>query len=79
MIVRLHPHAAQRLLERGATEAEVVATVQNGERFPANSDEPDSAETFHSPDSGEGHIRQLSNWSEEDGCWLVITVLVRYY
>ena len=57
----------------------VVAIVENSERFPANSDEPDSAETFHSPDSGEGHIRQLSNWSEEDGCWLVITVLVRYY
>src|ERR1039457_5486413 len=35
MIVQLTPHAARRLLERGATEAEVVATVENGERFPA--------------------------------------------
>jgi hypothetical protein len=33
--VRLHPHARQRLTERGATEAEVVATVEAGEQFPA--------------------------------------------
>ena len=35
MNVRLHPHARARLAERGATEAEVVATVTAGERFPA--------------------------------------------
>jgi len=34
-MVRLHPHAMERLLERGASEAEVVATVENGETFPA--------------------------------------------
>ncbi len=33
--IRLHPHALERLAERGATEAEVLATVQAGERFPA--------------------------------------------
>ena len=32
---RLHPHACERLAERGATEAEVSATVEAGERFPA--------------------------------------------
>lgn len=35
MKVRLHPHALERLVERGATEQEVVATVRGGERFPA--------------------------------------------
>lgn len=34
-MVRLHPHAKDRLLERGATEGEVVATVEGGETFPA--------------------------------------------
>ncbi len=34
MSVRLHPHAVDRLHERGATEAELVATVEQGERFP---------------------------------------------
>jgi hypothetical protein len=35
MRVRLHPHARERLVERGATEAEVIATVEAGERFQA--------------------------------------------
>ncbi len=35
MMVRLHPHARERLAERGATEPEVVATVEAGEQFPA--------------------------------------------
>jgi len=28
-------HARQRMLERGATEAEIIATVEQDERFPA--------------------------------------------
>ncbi len=35
MGVKLHPHAIERLTERGATEAEVIATVETGETFPA--------------------------------------------
>lgn len=35
MNVRLHPHAAARLIERGATEAEVVNAVETGEKFSA--------------------------------------------
>ena len=35
MIVRFHPHALERLAERGATEDEVRATVLGGESFPA--------------------------------------------
>jgi len=35
MNVTLHPHARTRLVERGATEAEVIETVRKGERFPA--------------------------------------------
>jgi hypothetical protein len=35
MTVRFHAHALARLAERGATEAEVIATIEQGERFPA--------------------------------------------
>ncbi len=35
MRVRLHPHAQERLEERGAIEEEVIATVEDGEQFPA--------------------------------------------
>ncbi len=33
--VELHPHAAERLPERGVTEAEVIDTVLTAERRPA--------------------------------------------
>jgi hypothetical protein len=33
--VRLHPHCLDRLIERGATEEEVINTVLDGESFPA--------------------------------------------
>lgn len=35
MAVRLHPHARERLAERGAMETEVVATVSQGASFVA--------------------------------------------
>jgi uncharacterized protein YuzE len=35
MKIELHPHARERLAERGATETEVRATVEAGEPFPA--------------------------------------------
>ncbi len=35
MTVRFHPHALERMEERGATEEEVVAAVEDGERFAA--------------------------------------------
>ena len=34
MTVYIHPHARERMAERGATEAEVVATVERGEQYP---------------------------------------------
>jgi hypothetical protein len=35
MTVRIHPHARDRMREHGATEEEVTATVEQGERVPA--------------------------------------------
>ena len=33
MTIRIHPHAQERMRERGATEEEVLETVKKGERF----------------------------------------------
>jgi len=33
-MVRLHPHAKERLTERGVSEQEVITTVEQGETFP---------------------------------------------
>lgn len=35
MVIRFHPHASERMKERGATEDEVKAAVEYGEQFPA--------------------------------------------
>ena len=35
-MVKFHPHARERLLERGAIEAEVIATVEGGEGVMTN-------------------------------------------
>jgi hypothetical protein len=38
MAVRFHPHAQERMVERGASEQEVLAAVEKGERFEAKFD-----------------------------------------
>ena len=35
MSVRLHPHAQERLSERGATEDEIITAIETGETFTA--------------------------------------------
>lgn len=35
MTIQIHPHAIDRMQERGATEDEILKTVEGGERFPA--------------------------------------------
>lgn len=34
MKIRFHPHAQERMRERGTTEEEVRAAIEGGERFP---------------------------------------------
>ncbi|GAH88010.1 unnamed protein product, partial [marine sediment metagenome] len=33
MAIKFHPHARERLWERGTSENEVIKTVETGERF----------------------------------------------
>lgn len=37
MRIEFHPHALERMAERGATVAEVIAAIERGERIPARS------------------------------------------
>lgn len=34
-IIKIHPHAAERMKERGTNEKEIIEAVENGEMFPA--------------------------------------------
>ena len=81
--MRLHPHALERLLERGATEAEAVATVEGGERYAAKFGRTGFRQNFSFGASWKGlHYasKQVEAIAvEESGDWLVITVVVKYF
>ncbi len=83
MIIRIHPHAADRLTERGATKAEVIATVEDGEQFPAKLGRTGFRRNFayNAQWRGRNHAtKQIEAFavSEGDG-WLVITVIVKFF
>jgi hypothetical protein len=82
MDVRLHPHALQRLDERGASEAEVVATVEAGQRFPAKFGRTGFRLNF--PFGGEWRgqtyaTKQVEAFAVAEDGWLVIPVIVPYF
>jgi len=82
MNVRLHPHAQDRLAERGATEAEVVATVAEGERFPAKFGRTGFRRNFPFDAEWQGKYystKQVEAYAVDEDGWLVLTVIARYF
>lgn len=84
MKIRFHPHALERIEERGATEDEVRATVEFGERFPAKFDRVGFRRNFPFDRSWRGHIhptKQVEAYAVEEHPqdWLVLTVITRYF
>ncbi len=83
MTVRLHPHAAARAMERGATEADVRATVEAGEQFPAKFGRVGFRRNFPFGAQWRGKTyatKQVEAYAvNEDNGWTVITVIVRYF
>ncbi len=80
--VRLHPHAVARLAERGSTEAEVVATVHGGERFPAKFGRTGFRRNFPFEAEWRGRrygTKQVEAYAVKEDGWLVITIIVRYF
>ena len=82
-MVRLHPHAQERLQERGATEEEIQATVAQGEQFPAKFGRTGFRRNFQFDQEWRGrHYRtkQVEAYAVQEGAdWLVITIITRYF
>jgi hypothetical protein len=82
-MVRLHPHALERLSERGVTQDEVVAIVQIGEQFPAKFGRTRFRKTFRFESTWQGRFyaaKEVEAFAVGEGeDWLVITVVTRYY
>lgn len=83
MMVRIHPHARDRMDERGATEEEVMVTVEHGERFSAKFGRVGFRRncTFSGMWRGSAYTaKQLEVFAvQEDSDWLVIAVIVKYF
>ena len=83
MTVHFHPHARERLFERGATEDEVMATVQGGESFSAKFGRTGFRRNFRIDSRWRGRqyaTKQVEVFAVQEGDdWLVITVVTRYY
>ena len=83
MNVILHPHAIDRLAERGATQDEVIATVLEGERFEAKFGWTGFRRNFSYENLWRGkryETKQVEAYAvEESGAWLVITFVTKYF
>jgi hypothetical protein len=82
MNIRIHPHAWERMLERGAEEAEVIATLRGGEQFPAKFGRTGFRRIFPVADQWRGHYyqnKQIEAYAVEENGWMVLTVIVKYF
>lgn len=83
MVVRFHPHALERMVQRGATEEEVVETVERGERFEAKFGRTGFRRNFvFEKRWGKRYYnnKQVEVYTvKEEERWLVISVITRYF
>jgi hypothetical protein len=83
MAIFIHPHAVQRMDERGATREEVLKTIEMGRTSPARSGRRRYGMTFtyggywRGQLYGHKHIEVLCVDEGED--IIVITVVVKYF
>jgi hypothetical protein len=71
------------MIERGANESEIIATVEQGETFPAKYGRTGFRINFPFNGSWRGKhyaTKQIEAYAvKEDEDWLVITIIVRFY
>ncbi len=83
MVVQFHPHARKRMQERGATDDEVQATVERGERFPAKFGRTGFRRNFVFDSQWRGKhygTKQVEAYAvQKNSDWLVITIITRYF
>jgi len=82
MNITIHPHAVDRLAERGATEGEVIDTVRHGERFRAKFGRTGFRRNFGYNGMWHGRrysTKQVEAYAVPENGWLVITVIVKFF
>jgi len=83
MSVRLHPHAKERLSERGATEEEIIIAIETGETLPAKFGRTGFRRNFAFGELWKGKVyatKQVEVYAaKEDDDWLAITFVTRFF
>ena len=83
MNVVIHPHARDRMVERGATERDVLLTIRGGEQFPAKYGRIGYRRNFSFASEWRGkkyQTKQVEVYTvKEEDTLVVITVIVRYF
>jgi len=82
-MVVIHPHAKASAVERGTSEFEITDVVETGETFPAKYGRTGFRKTVIYNDLWQGvhyYAKQIECYAVEDqGDWLVISLLVKYF
>jgi hypothetical protein len=83
MAIMIHPHARERMEERGATENEIRTTISKGEKFPAKFGRIGFRYNFPFESDRNGKFfrtKQLEVLGvDEERDFIVITVVVKYF
>jgi hypothetical protein len=83
MDIRFHPHARERMEERGATKDEVRAAVEQGEQFPAKFGRTGFRRNFLFDGEWRGKYYQTKQVEvyavKENTDYVVISVVTRYF
>jgi hypothetical protein len=83
MSVRLHPHAKERLSERGATEEEIITAIETGETFAAKFGRTGFRRNFTFGGLWKGKVyatKQVEVYAVKEGDdWLAITFVTRFF
>lgn len=81
--IHFHPHALERMEERGATKEEVIAAVEDGEHFPVKFGRTGFRRNFPFDGKWRGkyyRTKQVEACAVREGFnWLVVTVITRYF
>jgi hypothetical protein len=83
MAIKIHPHAAERMRERGTNAEEIEKTIETGERFPAKFGRTGFRRNF--PFNGIWNKKEYKTKQveviavNEGGDWIAVTTLVKYF
>ena len=82
MEIRIHPHAKERIAERGTCDAEIIETVTGGEKFPAKFGRVGFRRNFIFNSDWKGRrysTKQVEVYAVQEQGWLVVTTIVKYF